>query len=151
LQSVALGLENRADTANLPPGTVPSEAAPEQPLDDGQVQAQPGDTLQIGLSWLATRAPDANYTAFVQLLDEASQVRAQSDRWPGDGLFPTAGLAAGQVITDNLALPLDVPPGRYQLIAGLYRGDVEGLPRLAGPGGDFVSLGQIVVAEKGGE
>ncbi len=149
LQRVALGLENSAATAEPQPD--PAETAPGQPLDDGQVLAQPGDTLQIGLTWQATRPPDANYTVFVQLLDEASQVRAQSDRWPGDGLFPTAGLAAGQAITDNLALPLDVPPGRYQLIAGLYQGDVEGLPRLAGPGGDFVSLGQIVVTEPGGE
>ena len=64
----------------------------------------------------------------MQLLDANGQVVAQRDRWPGDGLFPTAALQAGQVITDNLAIPLDVPPGQYRLIAGLYRGDVEGYP-----------------------
>jgi hypothetical protein len=121
------------------------KAADSEPLDDGRVQAMPGDTLQIGLHWRAARKPEGNYTAFVQLLDANSQVRAQADRWPGDGLYPTAALEAGQSFTDNLALPLDLPSGAYRLIAGFYRGDVEGLPRLAGPDGDFVTLAEVDV------
>jgi hypothetical protein len=54
-------------------------------------------------------------------------------------------MQAGQTIADNLAIPLDVPPGRYRLIVGLYQGDVEGYPRLSGPGGDFVELPAIQV------
>jgi hypothetical protein len=109
------------------------------------VQARSGDTLQVGLKWRASGKPAGNYTVFVQLLDAASQVKAQRDRWPGDGLYPTAALVAGQVITDNLALPLDVPPGSYRLIAGMYRGDQPGYPRLPGSGGDFVTLAQVEV------
>ncbi len=109
------------------------------------MQAKSGDTLQIALTWQADRKPEANYTAFVQLLDAGSQVKAQSDRWPGDGLHPTAALAAGEALTDRVALPLNVPPGAYQLIAGLYRGDAAGAPRLTGPGGDYVSLGTVNV------
>jgi 4-amino-4-deoxy-L-arabinose transferase-like glycosyltransferase len=116
-----------------------------EPLDDGQVFARPGDVLQLSLRWRAEQPPEGNYTVFVQLLDGNGQVVAQRDRWPGDGLFPTAALQAGQVISDNLAIALDVPPGRYRLIAGLYRGDVEGYPRLSGPGGDFVELPAIQV------
>jgi hypothetical protein len=118
-----------------------------QPVDDGVVIARPGGTLQIGLRWQAQDAPAGNYTVFTQLLDANSQVVAQRDRWPGDGLFPTAALQAGQVITDNLALelPADLPRGSYRLITGLYRGDVEGAPRLTGPGGDFVELPRIEV------
>lgn len=136
LERATLGIEWRGDAP-----------AATDPLDDGVVQARPSDTLQVSLNWRAEQPPAGNYTAFVQLLDEANQVRAQRDRWPGDGLFPTAALAAGQVITDNLALPLpaDLPPGRYRLIAGLYRGDVAGYPRLSGPGGDFVELPAIQV------
>ncbi len=118
-----------------------------EPLDDGAVQARPGDTLQVSLIWRADQIPQANYTVFLQLLDSASQVAAQRDRWPGDGLYPTASLAAGQVITDQIAIPLDVPPGSYRLIAGLYRNDLEGLPRLSGPGGDLVLLGEVTVVE----
>lgn len=130
LEQVALGLEGSAAS---------------EPLDDGVVRAQSGDTLQMSLRWRAAQPPTANYTVFVQLLDANGQVAAQRDRWPGDGLFPTAALAAGQAITDNLALPLDVPPGVYRLIAGLYLTDVEGYPRLSGPGGDFVELSSIQV------
>ena len=139
LERTHLGLERRA-LPGLPP---------EELLSDGRVQAQTGDTLQVGLNWRAGEKPQANYTVFIQLLDDFSQVRAQRDRWPGDGLYPTASLAAGQVITDNLALPLDVPPGQYRLIAGMYRNDVEGLPRLTGPGGDYVLLGEIDVTSPG--
>ena len=116
-----------------------------EPLDDGQVAARGGDILQLSLQWRADQTPQGNYTVFVQLLDDSGQVVAQRDRWPGDGLFPTAALQAGQVISDNLAIALDLPPGRYRLITGLYQGDVEGYPRLAGPGGDYVELSAIQV------
>ena len=79
------------------------------------------------------------------MLDESSQVAAQSDRWPGDGLNPTAAMEAGGMLTDRVALALPARPGRYKLIAGMYRGDAEGTPRLTGPGGDFVTLGDIVI------
>ena len=117
------------------------------PTGDGVLQARPGDTLQISLNWRAVQPPQANYTVFLQLLDSDLQVRVQKDRWPGDGLYPTAALTAGQVITDNLALPLDIPPGQYRLIAGLYRNDQDGAPRLNGPGGDSVHLGEINVVD----
>jgi hypothetical protein len=134
LQRVNLGLEGEA-----------GDPQPTDPLDDGRVQARVGDTLQVGLHWQADQTPAANYTVFVQLLDAASQVMAQHDRWPGDGQFPTGVLNPGEVVVDNLALPLDVPPGQYRLIAGLYRNDVEGLPRLTGPGGDSVTLAEVDV------
>ncbi len=142
--------ENRAGAAQPAPHGPGLQGPAPEALDDGKVQADSGDTLQVGLRWRATEKPAANYTAFVQLLDEQSRVRAQRDRWPGDGLYPTAALEAGQVITDNLALALDVPPGKYRLIAGLYRGDAEGLPRLTGPGGDFITLAEVDVRSPGG-
>ena len=116
-----------------------------QPAQDGEVRAQSGGVLQMSLDWRADRKPEANYTVFLQLLGEDGQVKAQSDRWPGDGLHPTAALEPGQTVTDNVALALDVPPGAYRLIAGLYRGDAEGTPRLSGPGGDYVELAVVVV------
>lgn len=114
-------------------------------LDDGLIEVPAGEDLNVGLFWRASAPPAANYTVFVQLLDSGGQVAAQHDRWPGDGLYPTATLRTGQVITDNLALPLDVPPGDYRLITGLYQADAPGTPRLTGPGGDFVPLGTVRV------
>jgi hypothetical protein len=141
LEQASLGIEKRPTWG----GQTDEGPGIGESLEDGKVQAKTGDTLQIGLRWLATQKPAANYTVFVHLLDSASQVKAQRDRWPGDGLYPTAGLSAGQVITDNLALRLDVPPGRYRLIAGMYWNDIEGFPRLTGPGGDHVELAGVEV------
>ncbi|MBA3532073.1 MAG: phospholipid carrier-dependent glycosyltransferase [Ardenticatenales bacterium] len=129
----------------LPAQEALQPATPTEPLDDGLVQAAAGDVLQLGLTWRAETPPQASYTAFVQLLDSTTQVVLQRDRLPGDGLFPTISLQAGKVLTDNLALPLDVPPGTYRLIVGMYRTDIEGLPRLVGPEGDFLMLAEIRV------
>ncbi len=135
--------------ASVPPGADPVSNEPTEPLDDGMVQARTGDTLQISLRWQAESVPRANYTVFVQLLDATPQVVLQPpDHQPGDGLFPTSTWTAGQVVTDNLAIKLSVPPGRYQLITGMYRNDLEGLPRLAGPEGDFIRLSEIVIHEE---
>jgi hypothetical protein len=143
LDSVRLGIEQQQGVSASETGR--TDPADSDPLDDGKVRTRTGATLQVGLTWRAAEQPAGNYTVFVQLLDGASQVKAQRDRWPGDGFYPTAALNAGQTITDNVALPLDVPPGSYRLIAGLYRGDQPGLPRLTGPGGDHVVLAQVDV------
>ncbi len=134
LAQISIGIEQPAHTSSV----------------DAAVSVQPGDTLQIGLRWQAKQTQAGNYTVFIQLLNASGQVVAQRDRWPGDGFFPTAALQAGQIITDNLALPLpsDLSPGSYRLIGGLYRGDVEGYPRLVGPNGDFVLLAEIEVASE---
>jgi hypothetical protein len=118
-----------------------------QATDDRQVYLNGGDTLQIGLQWRAEETPQANYTVFVQVLNSEPGVVAQLDRPPGDGLYSTAALEPGETIQDNLALPLDLPPGAYQLITGLYRPDVEGYPRLVGPEGDYLVLAEVVVLE----
>ena len=116
-----------------------------QPTRGGEVRTRTGDVLQVSLDWRADRKPAANYTVFLQLLGADGQVKVQSDRWPGDGLHPTVSLESGQTLTDNVALVLDAPPGAYRLIAGLYRGDAEGAPRLTGPDGDYVELATIVM------
>lgn len=117
------------------------------PGEQGEIRAHAGDVLQVSLEWRATETPQGNYTVFVQLLDTNNQVVGQNDHWPAQGEHPTAGLSAGQTVTDNVALPLDLPPGDYRLITGLYRGDVEGYPRLSGPGGDFAMVGRVRVQE----
>ena len=133
--------------------TVGVEQVPKENDDQPAVSNQdavfirPGDTLQLSLHWQALEQPEGNYTVFTQVLNPGMQVVAQKDRWPGDGLYPTAALQAGQVITDNLALELpdDLPAGDYMLITGMYRPDIEGYRRLSGPNGDFVLLTRLRV------
>ena len=84
------------------------------------LEVQPDAWMQLRLRWQAIRAMDNDYTVFVQLLDEASQVIWQKDRYPGDGVFPTSQWKTEQDVSDNYAFQLDLAPGNYRLIAGMY-------------------------------
>jgi hypothetical protein len=91
----------------------------------------PGQELQVTLLWQAEATPDENYTVFVQLLDEAGQVRAQHDGQPADGALITTTWAAGEYVRDThrLDLPDDLLVGNYRLIVGMYLpGSGERLP-----------------------
>ena len=81
-----------------------------------------GTTLPVRLAWHAEQPPSGQYTAFVHLVDEAGQLRAQSDQVPVRGTRPTADWIAGEYVLDEhqLALPPELAPGAYRLIAGLY-------------------------------
>jgi hypothetical protein len=82
----------------------------------------PGKELRVILDWQAVAIPGQNYTVFVQLLDEASRVRAQHDGQPGDGMLITTTWAPGEYVHDEhrLVLPQDLPSGDYRLIVGMY-------------------------------
>jgi hypothetical protein len=75
---------------------------------------------------------------------------AESDRFLLDGQQPTRSpLRPGQSSAQGhlIALPAELPPGKYVLVAGLYRSDtVERLRREDASGDDFVYLTTIEVA-----
>jgi len=102
--------------------------------------------LNVTLTWQARATPAQNTVVFVQLLDSAGRVQAQHDGQPGDGALITTTWAPGEVVRDRhrLALPPDLPPGEYRLIAGMYLPDSgTRLPVFdpAGqPDGDHVTL-----------
>ena len=81
---------------------------------------------------------------FVQLLSQGGELQAQVDRAPVGGFRPTSSWQPGEVIRDNygLALPPDLPLGRYQLIVGLYSPD--SLQRLAVSTSEGVAMGDHV-------
>ncbi len=111
------------------------------------------DVLLLSLVWQATASPAEDYTVFVQVLDEGGQLRAQVDRYPVGGFRPTSSWAAGETVRDNYGLRLDVPPGRYRLIAGMYRlATMERLPVLSQgvAVGDHVLLDEIDVVDGNG-
>jgi hypothetical protein len=85
-------------------------------------EAAPGETLALTLYWQAERATCLNYTLFVHLLDPDGLPHGQVDRIPGDGSAPTSSWAAGQVIVEQIALPVaaDAPPGDYHIAVGFY-------------------------------
>ena len=118
----------------------------------------PGDTLKVRLTWQAAKDVPAvlnlqakdGVIGFVHLVDTASaQNVAQNDRLLLNLQQPRQSpLLPGQSVTQGygLALPQDLPPGSYPLIAGLYLGDTgQRLPRTDNSPDDFLYLMDIVI------
>lgn len=82
-------------------------------------------TMTVTLYWRATAVPQENYFSFIHLVNEQGDIVAQKGFVPAEGLRPTKGWRAGEMITDpyTLELPPDLPPGTYELRVGLYRPD----------------------------
>lgn len=78
--------------------------------------------LDVTLYWFALRETAQNHKVFVHLLGPDGQVVAQSDSEPVGGFTPTTRWKQGELIPDThrLTLPADLPPGEYELRAGLY-------------------------------
>jgi len=87
-----------------------------------RMRAAPGGSLTLTLYWRAEGPTDRSYTLFVHLLGPDGLSHGQVDRIPGRGQAPTSSWAAGQVIVDEIALPVDVdaPPGVYHIAVGFY-------------------------------
>jgi hypothetical protein len=106
----------------------------------------PGDILQLTLFWKTSESLSTRYKVFVHLLnDPALPPVAQHDGEPGGGLALTTTWLPGQTIADNhgVFLPLDLAPGQYSLVVGLY--NVDDGTRLTQPGGDSLLLSTITV------
>ncbi|MBN1978372.1 MAG: glycosyltransferase family 39 protein [Anaerolineae bacterium] len=93
------------------------------PLGEGTgVRARPGDALPLTLTWQADGPTDIDYTVFVHLVGPDGLPHGQLDVFPGGGSAPTSSWAPGQVVVDELALPIaaDAAPGTYHVAVGLY-------------------------------
>ena len=93
----------------------------------------PGDILYLQLYWQVEAAPSAEWTVFTHLLNPqtpGAPPLAGKDSPPGSGSLPTTRWRAGWQILDEyqIALPADLPPGAYELAAGLYTAAGEYLP-----------------------
>ncbi len=131
--------------ADRTPGRADSDGAgPSIRLVEAEFEPawRPGETQTVALQWHAAEAISTDYTVFLHLRDAAGQLVAQADGPPLDGWYPTSWWAPGEWVTDERAFPLpaDIPPGRYQLVAGLY--DPTNGERL----GDELPLGEIEIA-----
>ncbi len=78
-------------------------------------------TLKLTLYWRADVPPTADYTTFLHLRNAANQTVAQQDSPPAGGRYPTSLWEPGEIIRDELVLPLEsLPPGEYTPVVGLY-------------------------------
>ncbi len=77
--------------------------------------------LPITLYWQALTRLDADYTVFAHLRNAAGETAAQKDAPPAGGAYPTGLWDTGEIIKDDLSIPLEgLEPGRYELVVGLY-------------------------------
>jgi hypothetical protein len=119
----------------------------------GPLEVDPGGVLAFSLFWRAEHPVEQDYVVFAQLLDEEGRLCAQVDRRPVGGFRPTHTWEPSEVIRDNygLAVPLDLPPGRYRLITGLYLpSNVERLPVSTADDkyvGDHATLAWVTVGQ----
>jgi hypothetical protein len=97
---------------------------------------QPGDTIELTLTYQDMAPMENRYTAFVHLLGPANPATgtplwSQNDSEPCHGFYPTTSWHRGEVLRDRIDVPIpdDAPPGTYQLGTGFY--DVVTQERLA--------------------
>jgi 4-amino-4-deoxy-L-arabinose transferase-like glycosyltransferase len=110
-------------------------------------EAQAGETLEVWLAWWVRATPPvgADYHFFIHLVDGNGVVRGQHD---GLG-FPVSYWRAGDLVLSRfaVALPADLPAGRYPLWCGLYTYpgivNVPFLDVAGNPAGDRVALGGV--------
>jgi hypothetical protein len=80
----------------------------------------PTASCRITFKWLAQGEPSTDYTVFIQLW-QAGEFVAGFDSPPLGNDYPTTLWEADELIVDPHPLDLSaVPPGKYQLLAGLY-------------------------------
>jgi hypothetical protein len=111
-------------------------------------RAAPGEPLPVEFTWLALTQPQTDYTLFVQLLNIAGQVVAQTNSPSQGGYAPTTGWQPDREIISRHALLLppanELPSGDYRLIAGWFN-PATGQRLTLVQGGDFVDLGVVTI------
>ena len=112
--------------------------------------AAPGQHLEVALVWENQGAGQPRLVPFLQLTQRQGESQhrwASVDREPYGGLFPTDQWGPGSVVGEvyGLDLPPWLPPGEYELRAGLYARESQ--QRLTLPDGSTTSLvGTVEVA-----
>jgi hypothetical protein len=121
--------------------------------DPPQGKVLAGQSVDLTLYWEAGEQVAEDYTVFLHLVDEDGNIAAQGDAPPAGGSYPTGLWEGGEVIADGhvVHLPEGLPPGRYQILVGLYRLDTLGrLPVLTSAGkrmiADAAPVGDVQVS-----
>ncbi|MDX1663886.1 MAG: glycosyltransferase family 39 protein [Candidatus Promineifilaceae bacterium] len=89
------------------------------------VLTEGGERLALSLYWRATAVPDRDYDVVIELVDETEEVVVRRQSIPVDGLRMTGGWRAREVLKDSyeMALPAELPAGRYRLYVSLLNTD----------------------------
>ena len=132
------------------PGALWGDAIQLKRYTVGPVRQQTGQVITVSLVWQARQASLLNCKVFIHLVSPEGVLVAQRDGEPAGGFRPTSTWTPGETVIDRhgLLIPPGVPPGRYELWAGLYQRETgQRLPvRLSdGRAGDHLVLSEVVV------
>lgn len=92
-------------------------------LDGYTISPSANNGLEVTLLWQALAHPTADWTVFVQLIDERGELVSQGDGVPRNGEFPTSWWAAGTAVPDTHWLPGNITCAelnKYTLLLGFY-------------------------------
>ncbi|MCB0213692.1 MAG: hypothetical protein KDJ52_30400, partial [Anaerolineae bacterium] len=77
--------------------------------------------MTLTFYWQPTALTDVDYTVFVHIRNDSGETVAQNDRPPLAGAYPTALWDIGEIIRDEMTIPLTaIAPGRYTIALGMY-------------------------------
>jgi hypothetical protein len=123
--------------------------------DANGLGVMPGEALSVTSYWEARIPPQADYTIFLHLAASDGPPHAQDDGQPRQGTYPTSFWDVGEVVTDlhTIRVPVDLPPGDYPLVAGMYLLETGERLQWLGPNGarqgDVVPLDTVSVRSEG--
>ena len=109
--------------------------------------AEAAPVLKLSLYWRAEAGLSADYTTVLHLRDAANQTVAQKDGPPAAGRYPSSLWDQGEVIVDEIELPLaGIPPGQYTPVIGLYEFATGArLPVPGSPAGNELALESVTL------
>jgi hypothetical protein len=87
-------------------------------------EVEPGGTLRVVLYWEVLEETETNYVLFAQLFGRQAATVGQRDTYTGLGHYPTSFWKTGQVIADQVFIPVAsdaLGPTKLRLDVGLYR------------------------------
>ncbi len=116
---------------------------------------QPADSAwPVTACWRVLAPTSGQYAVFVHLVRPVDRVVASLHSIPAAGTFPTPAWRAGDAFCDDMAVLIgeDVPPGPYEVVAGLFDPVTkERLPTFDGNGhpveGNLIGHVKIVPAD----
>jgi hypothetical protein len=113
-------------------------------LDKEEVES--GGILRVRLHWEVLGETQSNYVLFAQLFGHSATTVGQRDTYPGLGHYPTSFWRTGQVIVDEVPIPVSpdaVGPTRLRLDVGLYQRDDGERLAVVDDAGDVVGAATI--------
>jgi hypothetical protein len=127
------GLEIAFDLVEATPPLVQvlepaASIAPQTPVDMAYGQLRlvgydwepAGDTITVTLHWQVEAPLAADYSATVQLFDDAGEKLAQDDHKPGGAFYPTSLWKPGEVLLDRHTITLQTGAKPASLLLGFY-------------------------------